>query len=83
MAQSGRRRRASAPASSRKGRTKGRDSRAKRNGRSLQTELKDILERASRHNAVDARALADQIRGTLAGRVHSDSVELLAEDRSR
>jgi antitoxin FitA len=58
-------------------------SRAKRHGRSLQTELKDILVTASRHNAVEARALADRIRGTLAGRVHSESVELLAEDRLR
>jgi plasmid stability protein len=57
--------------------------RAKRHGRSLQTELKQILEMASRHSAVDARALADRIRGQLAGRAHTDSVELLAEDRAR
>lgn len=57
--------------------------RAKRHGRSLQTELKEILEQASRQSAVEARALADRIRRQLAGRVHSDSVELLAEDRAR
>ena len=57
--------------------------RAKRHGRSLQNELKEILESASRHNAVDARALADRIRRQLAGRTHSDSVQLLAEDRGR
>ncbi len=57
--------------------------RAKRNGRSLQTELKEILQAASRHNAVDARALADRIRRQLGGRRHTDSVELLAEDRAR
>jgi plasmid stability protein len=57
--------------------------RAKRNGRSLQTELKEILQAASRHSSVDARALADQIRRRLGGRAHTDSVELLAEDRAR
>jgi hypothetical protein len=43
----------------------------------------EILERASRLSAVEARALADRIRRQLAGRQHSDSVGLLAEDRSR
>ena len=57
--------------------------RAKRNGRSLQTELKEILQTASRHSAVDARVLADRIRRQLGGRAHTDSVELLAEDRAR
>jgi plasmid stability protein len=57
--------------------------RAKKHGRSLQTELKEILERASRQGAVEARALADRIRRQLAGRKHSDSVGLLAEDRAR
>lgn len=51
--------------------------RAKRHGRSLQTELKEILETASRHDALEARAVAARIRHLLAGRVHSDSVELL------
>lgn len=57
--------------------------RAKRHGRSLQTELKEILETASRHSAVEARAVAARIRRRLAGRARSDSVELLAEDRAR
>ena len=57
--------------------------RAKRHGRSLQAELKEILGNASRQKAVEARALADRIRGQLAGRAHSDSVDLLAEDRVR
>jgi len=57
--------------------------RAKRHSRSLQTELKEILETASRHSAVDARALAERIRRQLGGRPHTDSVELLAEDRAR
>jgi hypothetical protein len=57
--------------------------RARKRGRSLQAELKEILEHASRQGAIDARSLADRIRRRLAGRAHSDSVELLAEDRSR
>ena len=57
--------------------------RAKRHGRSLQTELKEILETASRHSAIEARAVAARIRRQLAGHAHSDSVELLAEDRAR
>ena len=57
--------------------------RAKQRGRSLQTELKDILEPASRRSAIAARALAARIRRQLAGRGHSDSVKLLAEDRAR
>ncbi len=57
--------------------------RAKGHGRSLQAELKEILENASRHSAIEGKALADRIRRQLAGRAHSDSVELLAEDRAR
>jgi plasmid stability protein len=57
--------------------------RAKARGRSLQTELKVILEQASRQSALDARALAARIRRQLAGRRHSDSADLLAEDRAR
>jgi antitoxin FitA len=57
--------------------------RAKQRGRSLQTELKDILDQASRQRAIDARALAARIRRQLGGRGHCDSVQLLAEDRAR
>ena len=57
--------------------------RAQHRGRSLQTELKDILEQASRQSAIDTRALAARIRRQLSGRRHSDSVQLLAEDRAR
>jgi plasmid stability protein len=57
--------------------------RAKRHGRSLQTELKEILDTAARQDAVEARAVAARIRRQLGGRAHSDSVDLLAEDRSR
>jgi plasmid stability protein len=57
--------------------------RAKRHGRSLQTELKEILESASRQRPINAKAVADRIRRQLAGRAHSDSVDLLTEDRAR
>ncbi|HET7294190.1 MAG TPA: hypothetical protein VFM88_17315 [Vicinamibacteria bacterium] len=57
--------------------------RARRHGRSLQTELKDILERAAGQSLPEARALALRIRRRLAGRRHSDSAGLLAEDRAR
>ena len=57
--------------------------RARRHGRSLQAELKDLLENASRQSGLDARALADRVRRQLAGRSHSDSAELLAEDLAR
>jgi plasmid stability protein len=56
--------------------------RAKGHGRSLQAELKEILDKASRQSPVEARALADRIRRELAGRTHSDSVDLLREDRA-
>ncbi len=57
--------------------------RARLRGRSLQSELKTILEQASTASSVDARALAEKISTALAGRTHTDCVELLREDRSR
>jgi plasmid stability protein len=57
--------------------------RAARSGRSLQAEAKSILENASRLNPASARALADKIRRQLAGRQHTDSALLVAEDRRR
>jgi plasmid stability protein len=58
--------------------------RARGNGRSLGAELRFILEQAAR--TVDmsrARALAEQMTRRLADRPHSDSTELLREDRRR
>ena len=58
-------------------------------GRSLQDELKIILSRAALYavpptlSKLEARRLADEMRAKLAGRHHTDSVELLREDRSR
>lgn len=57
--------------------------RARRHGRSLQAELKSVLEQAAQTDTTTARALASRIRQRLAGRSHSDSVTLLAEDRRR
>ncbi len=57
--------------------------RARQQGRSLQAELKTILEQAAGGSSVDARALADNISAALAGRTHTDSVEWFREDRSR
>ncbi len=57
--------------------------RARRRGRSLQHEMKEILERASRQGTFEARSLADRIRRQLGGRSHTDSVNLLREDRAR
>ena len=57
--------------------------RARRHGRSLQAELKQILDRAAGAGAEEVWALAVRIRKRLAGRDHSDSAELIAEDRRR
>lgn len=57
--------------------------RARRRGRSLQAELKEILERAAERDPEDARSLAAGIRKKLAGRRHGDSTALIAADRRR
>ncbi len=57
--------------------------RAKQHGRSLQAEIKAVIEQAARSEMRRARAIAAQIRKRLAGRLHHDSADLLADDRSR
>ena len=57
--------------------------RAAANGRSLEAELRLILERASWQDPGWAGTLAANIRRRLAGRTHSDSADLVAEDRDR
>lgn len=57
--------------------------RASRHGRSLQAELKDILERAAETDVSDFRAMAGEIRGRLQGRDYADSADIQAEDRIR
>lgn len=57
---------------------------ARARGRSLQSELKSLLESAA--NAVtmeEARAEAARIRARLAGRIQGDSTDLIREDRER
>jgi plasmid stability protein len=57
--------------------------RARGNRRSLEAELRGILEHAARNDLTEARALAARIRRRLAGRVHGDSALDVAEDRRR
>jgi plasmid stability protein len=58
--------------------------RAQSNGRSLGAELRVILEQAAKQVAMTtARALAEQMTRNLEGRTHTDSAELLREDRGR
>jgi plasmid stability protein len=57
--------------------------RASRNGRSLEAELRVVLERAARQDVVAAAARAADIRASLAGRTHTDSAVLVREDRDR
>ena len=63
-------------------------SRAVKNGRSMQAELKLILQQAARPESTRLapaayRALADEVRAALADRPQADSAALLAEDRAR
>jgi plasmid stability protein len=57
--------------------------RAARNGRSLQSELQMIVERAAAVDIVDSRAAAARIRRALSDRMHSDSAASVADDRRR
>ena len=54
--------------------------RAHRNGRSMQSELKHILENAARTEALDAALLSSRIRRMLGDREHGDSVRLSEEN---
>ena len=56
--------------------------RARSNGRSLQQEVKALLERAADTLTMrEARRLSDQWRRRLGGRPMSDSAQLIREDR--
>jgi antitoxin FitA len=58
--------------------------RAEENGRSLQKELKAILETAAAQATwAEARAAAERVRQMLGGRQFSDSTELVRENRER
>jgi len=51
-------------------------SRAHRNGRSMQSELKSILEGAAKMESLDAALLSARIRRMLSNRDHTDSTEI-------
>jgi plasmid stability protein len=57
--------------------------RAKQHRRSLQEELKEILEDAARQNAKDVQAKVNEVRKLFAGRKFGDSAELIRKDRAR
>jgi plasmid stability protein len=61
--------------------------RAAAGGRSLQNEVKTILDRAAQEkeplDPAAALALADRVRGLFRGRKFSDSTPLVREDRDR
>jgi antitoxin FitA len=57
--------------------------RAELNGRSLQDEVKAILESAAKLSMTEAREVARQIRRSLEERMTSDSADLLRVDRER
>jgi antitoxin FitA len=57
--------------------------RAQQHRRSLQEELKDILEQAAQQNAKDVQAKVNQVGKLFAGRKFSDSSDLIRQDRAR
>ena len=58
--------------------------RARSNGRSLQKEVRAILEGAARtYTMAEAREVTGRWQERLAGIEHSDSAELIREDRDR
>jgi plasmid stability protein len=56
---------------------------AARNGRSLQREVQFILSEAINFEPLSDSEVAKKIKDSLRGRSHSDSAELLREDRNR
>lgn len=57
--------------------------RARRHGRSLQSEAKIILEGAVAFSGTEAREIAQKWQRRLAGRSLGDSADLIREDRGR
>jgi plasmid stability protein len=57
--------------------------RARRHGRSLQGEVKAILQAAATLSVDEASAVAEQWQQRLAGRTFSDSAAVIREDRER
>jgi len=57
--------------------------RARQHGRSLQGEIKAILEGAAPLSMSEARSLAEGWQRRLQGKIQGDSSELIREDRER
>ena len=59
--------------------------RARDHGRSLEAELRGVIEQAARFDVdlAETRDLAARLRRRLAGRKHSESAAVVAEDRRR
>jgi len=57
--------------------------RAARKGSSLERELRTIITEAARADRADFRTRAAALRRRLRGRQHTDSTELIREDRGR
>lgn len=60
--------------------------RALKDGRSLQAELKIILEQAAHQTTIDmqtARKISEEFHKTFKGRKFPDTVKLIREDRKR
>ena len=58
-------------------------SRARRHRRSLEAELRDIVEAAARMDPADAVAMARRIRAMFRGRTFTDGAALIRRDRAR
>jgi len=58
-------------------------SQAKRHGRSLQGEVKAILESSGKLSMTEARRLSRELRQGLEGQIQGDSADLIREDRDR
>ncbi len=57
--------------------------RAKANGRSLEAEVRQILEQSAKVDMATARQMALEMRMKLKGRKFPEVVELIREDRER
>lgn len=58
-------------------------SRARRHRRSLQAELKEIMEQAATASPADVLARVERVRAMFRGRKFSDSAALIRRDRAR
>lgn len=58
-------------------------SRAKRNGRSLQSELMVVFASLAESDGLSDEKTAEKIKNSLRSGTHTDSVQLLREDRRR